>query len=758
MEAAVQAKQMALEAAWSKDLESEPKEIKYKSPVKRVIKLLRKMKDELVVEAENESSMYDKMVCWCETNEKEKTKAIADAEAKETDLEAEIEERAAKFGKIATEIEALKEQIAEDTETLKKATAMREKEAAGFRAEEKDMVQAITNLKRAIEVLKRHQGGSLLQENSPLLSGMRVTLRNIAMQYEMMKGQNTQSSRSHKATALLSVDMQGKKNLQGVDADLMNALDIHGHSIADNLPGKFAERIVEQSSKAAPTAPSAGAFLQQPGTYQSYSTRSNAIFGVMTQMLEEFEASLKSTQKTEEKSGEDYDALATAKEEQIALGKEKLDELETGHAENQKALSDAKEDLGLTREQRSKDVEFLRNLKLTCKDLDDQWQKRSATRSAEITAVSETISILTTDDAKELTDKTISFMQEVSYSSRAAMRVKRAKASAVLRRASQSPELETDDLLAAWRGRHQNSKAPRATLEGARTKLSTLALAVQLDSFKKVKAMMDKMVADLKVQQKEEVEFKAKCVAALDKTEKEIFDEKKEKKELETKISNLAALIEKLAKEIEEAKAQIADMEVEIKKASQNREKENAEYQTVVADQRATQDLLKKALSRLEDFYKKGKGKAVLVQASQEPPVKFNKYKTNAGASPVMGLIEQIVEDSVKLVDEAVTSEKSAQADYEQFVKDGNELIAGNTEAVNTKTKAVADAKMSTAEAKSELKSTIGELGDLLEYEADKHNECDWLIKNFDIRQKARMQEMEAIQEAKGILSGAAAE
>jgi len=51
---------------------------------------------------------------------KRRKKAIADAEAKEKDLEAEIEERAAKFGKIATEIEALKEQIAEDTETLKK--------------------------------------------------------------------------------------------------------------------------------------------------------------------------------------------------------------------------------------------------------------------------------------------------------------------------------------------------------------------------------------------------------------------------------------------------------------------------------------------------------------------------------------------------------------------------------------------------------------------------------------------------------------
>ena len=37
-------------------------------------------------------------VCWCETNEKEKKKAIADAEATDKELSAEIEERAAKFG------------------------------------------------------------------------------------------------------------------------------------------------------------------------------------------------------------------------------------------------------------------------------------------------------------------------------------------------------------------------------------------------------------------------------------------------------------------------------------------------------------------------------------------------------------------------------------------------------------------------------------------------------------------------------------
>merc|ERR1719372_14837 len=101
------------------------------------------MKAQLEKEAKTDEEIYDKMVCWCETNEKEKTKAIADAEAKDKDLTAEIEERAARFGSVSTEIEAMKKQIAEDTAALKEALAIREREAANFRGDEKDTVQAI---------------------------------------------------------------------------------------------------------------------------------------------------------------------------------------------------------------------------------------------------------------------------------------------------------------------------------------------------------------------------------------------------------------------------------------------------------------------------------------------------------------------------------------------------------------------------------------------------------------------------------------
>merc|ERR1712039_201026 len=124
--------------------------------------------------------------------------------------------------------------------------------------------------------------------------------------------------------------------------------------------------------------------------------------------------------------------------------------------------------------------------------------------------------------------------------------------------------------------------------------------------------------------------------------------------------------------------------------------------------------------------------------------------------SPVMGLLEQIIEDSKKLESEATASEYQAQADYERFVKDSNNLISQLSEAVTAKTKQKSAAGQDTADANGDLDSTKEELESLAAYEGDLHSQCDFVLKNFEIRQKARLQEMEAIQAAKAILSGAA--
>merc|ERR1719217_601952 len=185
--------------------------------------------------------------------------------------------------------------------------------------------------------------------------------------------------------------------------------------------------------------------------------------------------------------------------------------------------------------------------------------------------------------------------------------------------------------------------------------LAAIAVQVQLDAFTKVKKAIDDMVADLKVQQEKEVEKKAFCNKELDENEKMTYTTKETIADLADKIAGLEATLEKLNEEIAAAKAEIKDMEVAIKQASEDREKENKEYQEEITDQRMMQAILGKALERMQKVYK-----SAFIQ--QEPPMKFQPYKQNAGASPVIGLIEQIIGDSKAVENEAITGEKEAQA------------------------------------------------------------------------------------------------
>merc|ERR1719373_1062188 len=151
-------------------------------PVSKVITLLKDMLKQLEKEAEEDEEIYDKVACWCETNDREKTKAIADAEAKIADLTVRIEELTAASARLNTEIKNLEKEVAANQEALDQATAIREKQLAEFNAEEKDLLESISALKAAITVLAKHHGGSLVQLPRSHLLGLAATL-----QHEMQK-------------------------------------------------------------------------------------------------------------------------------------------------------------------------------------------------------------------------------------------------------------------------------------------------------------------------------------------------------------------------------------------------------------------------------------------------------------------------------------------------------------------------------------------------------------------------------------------
>jgi len=343
-------------------------------------------------------------------------------------------------------------------------------------------------------------------------------------------------------------------------------------------------------------------------------------------------------------------------------------------------------------------------------------------------AVSKALAVLSGDDAHDLFTKTFNpaFVQESSRNTR-----RREQASQLL--SSVAKKLNS----------------PR---------LSALAYRVRLDAFTRVKKAIDDMVTQLLKEKEDEIKHKDFCVDEFNTNQLQTEKKEREKKDLIAKIEDLEMTIDALTKAIDKLKAEIAEMQVQMKRAGEDREKENKEFQSTVADQRATQKLLKAALTVLQDFY--GKKAALLQRSKQEPagpppPPGFEAYKKNAASGGVMDMISQIISDAKAMEAEAIRSEEDAQKAYEDFVKETNASIETKSKEIVNKSEEKSKAETDLVETKEAKEAVMLELEQLSNYNAELHQSCDFVLKNFDVRQTARDEEIEALKQAKAILSGA---
>merc|ERR1719421_1536365 len=344
---------------------------------------------------------------------------------------------------------------------------------------------------------------------------------------------------------------------------------------------------------------------------------------------------------------------------------------------------------------------------------DAEWEERQKARQEEIQACSEALAILSSDDAHDTFTKTFNFVQvrrTQEYS-------KRDAAAKVLFTAAKTY---------------------------ANPQLATLATQVRLDAFTKVKAAIDEMVTALLKEKEDEIKHKDFCTDGLNQNERA--------QELKARdIAELESEIDELTKSISQLQAEIAEMQTQLKRAGEDREKENADFQTTIQDQRATQKLLNSALNVLKGVYAK---KSLLqARARQEPagppPPGFKKYEQSSGAGGVMGMLQQIINDAKTLEKEAIQAETDAQKAYEAYVKDTNASIEEKNRDITNKSDEKAQAEADLTAANEAKETAMNEAQQLSNENADLHKSCDFVLKNFDIRQAARDQEVEALRQAK---------
>merc|ERR1719152_313863 len=170
-----------------------------------------------------------------------------------------------------------------------------------------------------------------------------------------------------------------------------------------------------------------------------------------------------------------------------------------------------------------------------------------------------------------------------------------------------------------------------------------------------------------------------------------------------------------------------------------------------ITDQDATQKILAKALDRLNAFY----AKKSFLQKGSKASAKQPGYKKNSGASSVLTMIDNIILESKEVAAEALKAENEAMAAYQTYMGDSNAAIEAMSKDVVNKSGDLASVDERKAVADGDLKATEMDLLKLAEYKMNLHSTCEFVVKYFDIRQQKRAEEIEALQQAKAIFSGA---
>merc|ERR1719240_1238522 len=207
---------------------------------------------------------------WCDEEANEKEDAITSSKRTIGDLEATIEDAKATIITLTSSIDELTTKISTSETELAKATDIRKKENAVFVAAEKELVETVDSLERAIMVLKKNLGFMQTGRSAAVLGAMAKGLKKV------------------------------------VEASWVNA---HQKAVLQSLLQQSSEDSDEDLD------------FQPQGKVVAFESSSGGILDTIADMQEKAEASLSSTRKDEMEAAHAYAMVKQSLEDEIAVAK-----------------------------------------------------------------------------------------------------------------------------------------------------------------------------------------------------------------------------------------------------------------------------------------------------------------------------------------------------------------------------------------------------------------------------------------------------
>jgi predicted nucleic acid-binding Zn-ribbon protein len=675
------------------------------SPVTRVVELLKDLSAKVEKDNKAEEDLYETFVCWAKSMVSQKTASNSAAESRIDMLATYISDLDSGRIELTSERKDLEKEIATLTTDIETSTNERNKEHKDFLDAEEEMEMALSALDEALDVLhtatEGHEKGVLMSLKGMMSEGATERTR--------------QATQLHKAVDLAS------KVLKKGDAIFLRRV------LTGETPTPDWKK------------------LNRKATFKkSYKARSFKIQGVLAKLLEDFSANLHDATKAEEKAEATYNKLMESKNDELDTAKTSLNDMSKEGGAKGMSREQSVEEKETLEDQVTNDKKYITQVQSALTAKKEEWKVRQALRSGELAAMSKAISILHSDDSRDLFKKSFSSQDKTFLFLQESMTTQAIRKTAAIK--------EIKGALAATKD----------------TRLAQLSARMQASGhFDEVIAAVDKMVALLKTEEAEDLEKKEDCEANReDGTRKAVLISRTIDEQMDT-IARLTKEIADLAKEIEENEAAVKENEEEITKITEIREKENADYVVAKKDDEDAAAVVQSAADVLTKFYEEnGLG---LVQKTKQPfastageapppppPTWTEDYGGKTGESQgvvaVLGLIKSDIEkDIAKADDEEKASKEMYEASKTALTNEINDLNKAISEAKSTKAdkeSEVADTEDSKATKKGELKAKFEQLDGAAEG-------CEFFTINYPLRLKNRQIEMDGLEKAKAILSGA---
>merc|ERR1719362_2777412 len=209
----------------------------------------------------------------------------------------------------------------------------------------------------------------------------------------------------------------------------------------------------------------------------------------------------------------------------------------------------------------------------------------------------------------------------------------------------------------------------------------------------------------------------------------------------------------------------IKELDKQVAEATESRKKEHEQSMAELAENSAAKGLLEVAKKRLSKFYnaklfrapekKEADGVELLQQGFRQPEADLSYKKKGEEHGGVVAMINMLREDLIKKITVMETEEREAQSDYEQYVAEVTKKRALDSKALSDKEGEKAEIEASLHEDKETLSDQHDDVLVTQKELANLHQDCDWFLKNFDLRRQARIDEQDALSKAKAVLSGA---